>query len=129
MDYDNANTDALVGMALILHDSDDTHNAIAYIEKALKVFPNNPYYLYTLADMQYDLSDFQSALLTYEKLSWLEPVNPDVWFDYSDVYAATGNYKKAIDTINLGISHQPGNFNFITGYLLILSLTVSVKRH
>jgi tetratricopeptide (TPR) repeat protein len=49
------------------------------------------------------------AIESYEKVSQIEPLNDEIWFDYSDALKKSGNLDKAINVIQQGIDVQPEN--------------------
>lgn len=62
----------------------------------------------------------ENAKEAFKKAMESDPMHPDVWLDYSAMYADDEQYGQAIDIIIQGIEKQPRNYELyyrLSGYL------------
>lgn len=92
-------------VALIYIDKGDTEKALAAIESAKKLYPNDFNLLISEANVRYQLGDIESYKTLVTQALELEPNNPDLLFnlgvvasDLNDFDEAKKYYKMAIDT-------------------------------
>ena len=70
--------------------------AAEQIKSAVKLDPNNRWYLLLYAEILFGKQDFINASIQYKKLIEREPENKDLYFKLSDTYIYSKNLKKAI---------------------------------
>jgi tetratricopeptide (TPR) repeat protein len=95
--------------------------ATHFFKKAIKIDPLNTSYLKSLAESEYSLGNSVSSIEIYEQLCQLEPVNAAVWLDWSSIYYDQGDYQKALNIIEMGLSDTPDRSDYLyrkTVYLL-----------
>ena len=95
--------------------------AIKEYKKAIKIDPLNTSYLKSLAESEYSLGNSVSSIEIYEQLCQLEPVTAAVWLDWSSIYYDQGDYQKALNIIEMGLSDTPDRSDYLyrkTVYLL-----------
>ena len=93
---DPANADALnfVGYALA-EDGRDLDRAVDLITRALKVNPDSPYYLDSLAWAYFRRGDVQKAWEEIGRAASKPNEDPTIWEHYGDIATAMGNRKEA----------------------------------
>ena len=66
-----------------------------------------------MAESEYSLGNIVSAIEIYEQLSELEPVSATVWLEWSRIYYDQGDYKKALNIIEMGLSDTPDASDYL----------------
>ena len=90
------------------------------MRKAIELDDLNTDNLLYYADACFRYNMIGEALETYKKLAENDPMNPELWLDYSAVYAEEKDFSKAIEIILSGISYHPQNHDYyyrLSGYL------------
>jgi tetratricopeptide (TPR) repeat protein len=65
-----------------------------------------------MGDILYKAEKYDEALKSYINVASLDPKHPEIWLDYSHIYALDVEYFKAIEIIDDGIAEQPKNADF-----------------
>ena len=65
----------------------------------------------TIAGIYYQTKDYDSALLTYDKLLKLKPNDEEAQYMKGVIYIASKNYQKAIDHLEYQIEINPNNYH------------------
>ena len=81
--------------------------AIEQIKAAVKLDPENRWYLLLYAEILFSKQDFYNAAIRYKKLISLEPGNEELYFKLSDTYIYANDLKKAIAVYN-GLQKHKG---------------------
>jgi len=112
--------DAWMGLGIINDKTGNEKAALRHFKKSLELdslnVDNRLYY----ADALFRYGMFEDSLAAYKDAVAGDPDHPDVWLDYSSVYAETDNFGKAIDIIMQGIEIQSQNHELyyrFAGYL------------
>jgi tetratricopeptide (TPR) repeat protein len=105
-------TDGLTGVSETLYKLGNLAEAAQYAEKALRTDRNNSEALLLYALIKKEMGLNEDAEAAYERLSELDPTNPDLWLDFSDLYFCYSDFTKAIETLYYGIKHLPEHAEF-----------------
>ena len=65
----------------------------------------------TIAGIYYQTKDYDSALLTYDKILKLKPNDEEAQYMKGVIYIASKNYQKAIDHLEYQIEINPNNYH------------------
>jgi tetratricopeptide (TPR) repeat protein len=96
--------------------------AIRYYKKAVELDEYDTENWLTLGDAYYRYDKFDKAKDAFRKACEVEPLHPDVWLDYSAMFAEEEDFSNAITIMIKGIEHQPQNAEFyyrLAGYLMM----------
>jgi tetratricopeptide (TPR) repeat protein len=110
-----------MGLGILNDRAGNEKTALKYIQKAVQLDELNEDNLLYLADAYFRFNMINKSKETYEKVVEIAPENPDLWLDYSAVFAEEEDYTKAIDLILSGIENQPQNHEYyyrLAGYLI-----------
>lgn len=81
------------------------------LENYLKINPQTPEVQIAVANCYYELKDYQSAVLYYEKVLQNNPKNQDVLYVCAMSYNELGNQTKALELLNRILSLNSNNTN------------------
>lgn len=81
--------------------------ALAYIDKANELEPNNKKYLFTKALVEYSLKKFKKSLKTYDIIFRMDSLNPHLFYNRSLAYAAMKEYDLAKLDIDKYLLYYP----------------------
>jgi len=95
-----SNSGALYEIAGIYYLQKKEKEALPYIEKAVKLDPNNVWYQMLYANMLIADHRYKEATEIYEKLSKTYPENLEYFFNMADGYLYLGKYTDAIKVYN-----------------------------
>lgn len=87
-----------LGMTSLM--SQEVSEAEEYLKKAVELDPDNFWYRYRLAGLYGATQRQELTVDMYEKLLEDFPKRSELYLDMVDLYAAQGEYEKALDTIN-----------------------------
>lgn len=114
--------DAWMGMGIINDKTGNEKAALKYMKKAVNLDRMNVDYWLYLADALYRYDLFSDAEAAYRQAAMHDPNHPDLWLDYSSVYADLEDYGKAIEVIMRGIEVQPQNHELYYRFAAYLAL-------
>ncbi len=97
-DADNDAAWYYLGMTSLM--SQEASEAEEYLKKAVELDPDNFWYRYRLAGLYGATQRQELTVDMYEKLLEDFPKRSELYLDMVDLYAAQGEYEKALDTIN-----------------------------
>jgi len=97
-DADNDAAWYYLGMTSLM--SQEVSEAEEYLKKAVELDPDNFWYRYRLAGLYGATQRQELTVDMYEKLLEDFPKRSELYLDMVDLYAAQGEYEKALDTIN-----------------------------
>ena len=103
--------------AYVQYERKDFQAASADLREALKVSPNDVQLLQVSAEVNYELKNYDEALASYQKLSAKAPVNGNLHYSMSRIYAAMGNFQGQENSAKLAI--QNGT-TFLSDALVLL---------
>jgi tetratricopeptide (TPR) repeat protein len=83
----------------------DLTAASADIREVLKSTPNDPVFLQFSAEVNYQLKNYDEALASYQRLSAKAPVNGNLHYFMSRIYAAMGNLQGQENSAKLAIQN------------------------
>lgn len=104
---DHANALNALGFTLS-HIPNRRDDAKEYLERAIKIAPNNPNYLDSMGWLLYQMGKYDEALLTLEKAYSLSP-DIDITIHYSQALWTKGQKDKAIKVLNQALKLDPKN--------------------
>jgi tetratricopeptide (TPR) repeat protein len=98
-------------LAHILEQSKENKLALEYVEKAVKLDPDNYWYRVLYAHSLQRTGNSDEAIKQYEKLIEANPGNIDLYFDLAGMQLYSGKYKESIKSFNeiekqMGISEE-----------------------
>ena len=85
--------------------------------------PENPDFLYMLGDIQLQINLLEKAESSYRKVGILNPANPDIWVDLSEVVAERTGVQEALNIVQEACEKYPANaqnFYRSAAYLFLL---------
>lgn len=97
---DSADDAAWYYLALTSLSQGIVDEAEEYLKRAIEIDPGNFWYRYRLAGIYGATQRPELTIDMYEKLLEDFPKKSELYFDMVDLYAAQGEYDKALDTIN-----------------------------
>ncbi len=107
----------------------DNPNAAVYMEKGLKLAPDNPDMLRGYADVLFFSGRGQEALTAYKKILEKNPDDVDVLKDVASIYSASGDYDQALSYLEKAVKVDPeykdGLFNVGEIYRQRISRTLN----
>lgn len=101
--------DAWMGLGIINDKTGNEKAALKHMKKALALDAMNVDNWLYLADALYRYDMFEDAEAAYRQAAHHNPDHPDLWLDYSSIYADTEDYTSAIEVIMRGIEVQSQN--------------------
>ncbi|MBN1498904.1 MAG: tetratricopeptide repeat protein [Spirochaetes bacterium] len=102
----------LAAISLSRKNEEADKNAFNYIQKALVKEPGNPEALLTLGNIYYERGSFNNAIETYYqviKSTNSNSITATAYNNMGKAYYKMKQYKKAVQTFNLGIEQDPTN--------------------
>ena len=100
INIDQKNPISFYESAIINSENGNYEIAIEQIKIALKLDPQNRWYLLLYANTLFSKQDFYNSAAQYKKLLTLEPENQEIYFKLSDAYIYANDFKKAITVYN-----------------------------
>jgi tetratricopeptide (TPR) repeat protein len=99
--------EAYYGIGSCLEAQQKWFEAIHFFRKASHLDENNSIYLMALADAEYNTGNIASANECYEKVANLEPLNVDIWLNWSFIYYEQNEFDKAAEIVEQGTVELP----------------------
>jgi len=122
-------SDAWMGIGICYVELDRHAEALTHVEQALKIEPDNAEYHILYAEIQQILGNLTSAEESFLKASEIQPYHPEVWLDYSNLFASEmKDYKKALEILDEGIFYQPANIALTYRRVAYLYLSGQIKE-
>lgn len=91
-------------------DIKDYDNAVAAFKNAIELKPDNLEYQYYLGMTYGRMDRLDDAINIFESLTKKDPVNYlKAYFDIANLYSGRGLYQKALETLDLAETANPGN--------------------
>ncbi len=84
--------EAWYGLGICLGLQEKWYEAIHFLNKALAARCGNGIYWKAVADAEAKMGNIVSALEAYAEASEMDPENPQVWLDWSNVYYEQGDF-------------------------------------
>jgi tetratricopeptide (TPR) repeat protein len=106
--------EAWYGIGKCMDLQDKPYEAIHHFKKAVKLDRENPAYWLALGNAEYKLGNMVSCMEAYEEACLLDPLNMEVWQNWSYVMYENGDIDKAIILIMSGIEEIPIMLNYTT---------------
>lgn len=95
IDRQPVNHIALSGLGICLYEQEKWSEALHFISRAVKVEPEDIFYLFTKADTEYLLGNNFHAIEDYKKIVTLAPDYADAWINLSIVYTDICEYEES----------------------------------
>ncbi|MDX8412029.1 MAG: tetratricopeptide repeat protein [Mariprofundaceae bacterium] len=90
-------------------------NAIKVLEDKIVAMPNDISSMTRLANMYFDVNQFDKAIDTYKKIVSIDSQNANIWTDLGVMYIRSERPQEALDAFNQAISadpkHEQSRFN------------------
>ncbi len=83
------------------------HEAIHFLNRALRLDAENPLYWKLMAMAEYQTGNILSSIDAYEEANMLDPGDKEISLDWSFIYYEQGDYGKALDIIYQAIEELP----------------------
>ncbi|MCB0599593.1 MAG: tetratricopeptide repeat protein [Saprospiraceae bacterium] len=93
----SSSADAICNMGIIYAGKGETAKAIGAFTKALSLQPRHLEAHYNLANVYFDASNYDLAIVHYEVALEIDPDFGDAWFNLTIAFLATKMHKKAMD--------------------------------
>ncbi len=98
----NPNSDAVCyQLALVKQMQSKPLEAISYAQKALKIFPDNQWYLNLLGDLYDETSNFAQSNIVWKKLTSLYPQQLEYYYSLVLSYIYQGKWEDAVNSYDL----------------------------
>ncbi len=107
--------DALCGLAKTALEDENAERALQILLPHRERGDNNPEYLLTLADAQWDDGDADGALATLERARELHPQRASVHVRMGNIHSSSGDVPKAIACFEQALADQPNCVPAING--------------
>lgn len=101
--------DPWVGIGVIFDDEGKTEIAVKYLEHAISLAPFNTEFLLILADFYTKLKRFDDAQAIYEKSAEIDPLDPDLWTEYAELFLRKDELNQAREILLKGLTIQDEN--------------------
>lgn len=105
----NANSYVMRAELLMRH-KEDYEGALADMNEAIKLEPNNAGYFINRAFMKYKLDDYFGAMADYDYAIGLDPASMEGHFNRGLLLAEVGDNNKAINDFSYVLKGEPDNF-------------------
>lgn len=113
--------DAWMGLGIINDKTGNEKAAINHMKKALKLDNTNVDNWLYFADALFRFDLFAEAEAAYKQVAESDPNHPDVWLDYSSIYADREDFSQAIEVIMQGIEVQSQNHELLYRFAAYLA--------
>jgi tetratricopeptide (TPR) repeat protein len=107
IELDSSKVEYYHALADIYLDYYKSRKALYTMEKAASLFPNRIPTLLKLAEFQLILKQHQPALLTLERIRALEPLNPEMFFMFGNVFFDMGRKDEAMAAYQSAVEQDP----------------------
>jgi tetratricopeptide (TPR) repeat protein len=107
MNHDNYM--AYFGIARCLEKQEKWLESIHFLKKSIKYYEGDVNVWLLLAKCEYGLGNIISAVQSLIKASELEPEIPEIWLDWSFIVSEQGDYERATEIIEQGLTHMADN--------------------
>lgn len=97
---DSTNANVLSELGSFYNVLGEKNKALAYLQKAVDISPDNYYYNMLLASLNRDLDKKQDAIDIYESIQENHPDKIDVFMALAETYNDNGDLKKAIEVLD-----------------------------
>ena len=97
---DEGNDAAYYYLGLTYIQLQDAQAAEAYLSKALEMDPGNIWYKIKLAQFYSETNNLDKAIGVYEEIAKSNPHKHSIYYDVIDLYTASKQYDKALETLN-----------------------------
>src|SRR6185295_17552502 len=88
---------AYYNIAKILYNSKQYADAIQYAQQAVKLSPDNAWYLDLYGTLLGGLGNYKEAQKNYEHMVQVDPENPDAWFNRAFFTQQNKQYSEALE--------------------------------
>ena len=102
-------------LGALLHIKKDLKSALAYLEQALAIEPDNPIFLETLSAVQLDKGLIKEAKETLERALEMAPDDPDILTQYGDYWYQLNDISKAENYYNEALVIEPQHMSSLVG--------------
>ncbi len=99
--------EAWYGIGVCLSESGKWPEALPFLQKAVKLDDQNGEYYLALAETEYKMGNVLSSIEAFEKAAEVDADNPDVYLTWSLVPFDQGDFSRANDIVQMGISDLP----------------------
>ncbi|MEY3368047.1 MAG: hypothetical protein RI973_1202 [Bacteroidota bacterium] len=107
IELDSSKVEYFHTLADIYLDYYKSRKALYTMEKAASLFPKRIPTLLKLAEFQLILKQHQPALLTLERIRSLEPLNPEMFFMFGNVFFDMGRKDEAMNAYQSAVEQDP----------------------
>ncbi|SEW45923.1 Tetratricopeptide repeat-containing protein [Chitinophaga sp. YR573] len=126
--FDSLNIQALIGMGSILDDLGKPRDGIAYLEKVIRLSPNESSAICNLGFRYLDLGEYKKAIAMFNKVLELSPNDGVAYNNRGYVKYKKNDLKGALKDIELAIKYYPANsYAFRNRALIYLAMKQQEK--
>lgn len=125
LDRDNKNYVTLYQITMCCFDLREYQEVIAYSERALSLYPEQPLFYFFNGLAYYNTNDYDKAIAVLEKgrkLSANKELTASFDMSIGDTYIMLKNHKKAFEAYDRVLRSDPNNINVLNNYAYYLSL-------
>ncbi len=87
---------------------DDVADRVAALERLIAANPQNPEYRTQLANLYYDVGQYEKAVGYYQQSLSIRPQDPNVETDLATCFHYLGHDEKALETLDRILNYSPG---------------------
>ena len=92
----------------------DHLSSMEYLNTAISIEPDNPYFLSNRARMYFIVDNYEAAITDAVASAELDPANPEIHYLAASIYAASGDYENALDSYTAAIEREEQRGNIAT---------------
>ncbi|PKP54250.1 MAG: hypothetical protein CVT92_00410 [Bacteroidetes bacterium HGW-Bacteroidetes-1] len=111
------------GIGVIYDERGDTKTGIGYLEKAIELDQLNTEFMLIQADLYIKMNLLDKAKTCFQRIEEIDPLDPDLWKEYANMYIIGGETEKAVQVLKTGLIHQPDNTEIM--YRLVATLLIN----
>ncbi|MEX6687677.1 tetratricopeptide repeat protein [Danxiaibacter flavus] len=104
---DSLLTIAQLNLASLYNSTGKNDEALNLLNMAIKVEPRSSHLYYSLALLQAEMNDYNSAVNNFAKAIELDKSNPRLYYNYGLMLNKTGNKKQAVVILRQGLKLSP----------------------
>jgi tetratricopeptide (TPR) repeat protein len=123
MKYDSLSLSSLFYISHIYLSLNKKDSAMIFLNKALKLDPENEIINSSIGDLKFFNNDFLSAIYYYKESVRIDPTYKEVWYSLGMSYAMTGDMVNAILCYQKCVELSPENPEYLTSLALTYLIT------
>lgn len=105
--FDRANPEVWRLTAIELHNLGESREALDYLDKSLRIDPENALTLFNLGLLNYELGNLDEALRHLDQALSLDPFMENAWYNLVVLYWQMDRMETALQRLQTGLGHLP----------------------